>query len=807
MKRTLIFVFTLACSLNLFAQATSFNCYVPDAGAVIRDHNTDFISLDLELNFVPEEGKVSGIAQYVFIPIQQKVDSVFLDAPGILIEYVLLDNSKTKFKMDSAGTTVFFNPPLVRNSNHTMTIKYDAYPKRGIYFNGWNNKITDSESDPTIIRKQIWTQGQGTDNRYWIPSYDGVNDKLLSSLKINFRSGYTIISNGEAGEIIKNQDGSITQTYKMVHPHNVYLIMLAIGKYDHLDYPSKNGITTKQYYYPGTKNIAEFTYKYSAEMMDWMEMETGLKYPWTTYANVPVQEFLYGAMENTTATIFSDYFYQDEKTFPDKNYVDINAHELTHQWFGDYVSAWSNAHQWLQESFATYYAKKFREHISGDDAYQWNRRGEMNSAFDADGKNNYPVAHSQAGSSRVYQKGSIVLDMLRYVTGDEQFKIVIKDFLEKYPYANVESHDFEMQFMRSLGINMDWFFDEWIYRDGFPEYTVNYTSEEKNIKVLVKQTQKQNETVHLFKMPIHVQVHYKDGSFDDQLVWIEKEETTINFKNTDGRELAFVLFDPNSMIYAKVKFEKQYEELKFQAFNAPNMIDRYDAIVALRATDIDKKRDDLIKLYAKENFHAIRSEIIFQLSNDDNKGSLAVMKQALNDADVLVRRAVLTNLQSIPSKLEKDIVSKLNDFNYSNCEIALYKLCTLNPTKKKEYLELTKELVGSNKNIRITWLELNFSGPEDKSVNELVSYSSSDYEFRTRNYAINSLVNLKYCNQQVVINLFDAALSTNNRLASPARNALKKLRETPAYADLIKNYYDQNFWDEWQKNKLKPIFN
>ena len=86
MKRTLIFVFTLACSLNLFAQATSFNCYVPDAGAVIRDHNTDFISLDLELNFVPEEGKVSGIAQYVFIPIQQKVDSVFLDAPGILIE-------------------------------------------------------------------------------------------------------------------------------------------------------------------------------------------------------------------------------------------------------------------------------------------------------------------------------------------------------------------------------------------------------------------------------------------------------------------------------------------------------------------------------------------------------------------------------------------------------------------------------------------------------------------------------------------------------------------------------------------------
>jgi len=227
----------------------------------------------------------------------------------------------------------------------------------------------------------------------------------------------------------------------------------------------------------------------------------------------------------------------------------------------------------------------------------------------------------------------------------------------------------------------------------------------------------------------------------------------------------------------------------------------------MRGTETEKKREDLIKLYAKENFHAIKSEIITQLSNDDNKGSIAILKQGLNDADVLVRRAVLTNLQTIPSKLEKDIVAKLTDYNYSNCEIALFKLCTLDPNKKKEYLAITKDLVGSNKNIRITWLELNYSEQVDNSINELVQYSSSDYEFRTRNYAINSLVNLKYCNKQVVINLFDAALSTNNRLSSPARNALKKLKETPSCAELIKNYYEENNWDEWQKNKLKPIFN
>ena len=808
MKKSLIFTIVTVCTFTVFSQTPGFNCYLPDAAASIRDHNTDFISLDLELNFIPEEGKVSGIAQYIFVPIQQKVDSVFLDGPGILIQSVTLDKTKTKFRMDSAGITVFFNPPLTRNTNHAMEIRYDAYPKRGIYFNGWNNKNTDSETDPNIIRKQIWTQGQGTDNRFWIPSYDGVNDKLISSLKINFASGYTIISNGEPGAVIQNANGTITQTYKMPHPHNVYLIMLAIGKYDHLDQKSKNGITTRQYYYPGTKNIAEFTYQYSAEMMDWMETETGLKYPWTTYANVPVQEFLYGAMENTTATIFSDYFYQDERTFPDKNYVDINAHELTHQWFGDYVSAWSGAHQWLQESFATYYAKKFREHISGEDAYQWNRRNEMNSGLNADSKNNYPVAHTQAGSPRVYQKGSIVIDMLRNVVGDEQFKIVIKEFLEKYPYANVESHDFEMQFMRSLGINLDWFFDQWIYRDGFPEYTVNYAVEKENLNVRVMQTQKQTETVHLFKMPVHIQVHFKDGSFEDKLVWIEQAETTINFKLPEAQEIAFVLFDPNSSIYGKVKFEKQFEELKFQAFNAPNMIDRYDAIVMMQETELDKKRETLIKLYNKENFHAIRAEIIAQLSNDDDKGSLAVLKLGLNDSNVLVRRAVLSNLKSIPGKLKKDIVERLQDYNYTNCELALYKLCTLDPDKKADYLAQTKDLMGSNKNIRITWLELSYSPDADpKITTELAHYSSADYEFRTRNAAINSLLNIQFCDSQVVANLFDAALSTNNRLASPARNALKKFRENPEYAKFINAYYDDNYWDEWQKGRLKPIFN
>ncbi|MBL0282325.1 MAG: M1 family metallopeptidase [Bacteroidetes bacterium] len=804
---TKIFVSSMLLLVSTFlsAQSPELNCYMPDPDATIRSHNVDFKKLDLDIKFTPEDGKLEGVAVYLFNAIQVKVDSVFLDGPGITIQNITLNKQATRFKTDSAGTTVFFNPPLVRNQDYILQIQYDATPKRGIYFVGWNNSKTDDPNDPTIIRKQIWTQGQGVDNRYWIPSYDGLNDKLITSLNITFDKNYTVVSNGALKNATENSNGTKTWKYEMPHPHALYLIMLAIGKYEYLDYTSKNGMISRQYYYPGTKHYAEHTYQYSAEMMDFLVDETNTTYPWTTYANVPVQEFLYGAMENTTATIFSDFFYQDERAFPDKNYVDINAHELTHQWFGDYITAWSGSSHWLQESFATYYAKKFRQKISGDDYYHWKRREEMNTAFDADSKNNLPVGHSGAGSPRVYQKGSIVIDMLRYVVGDEQFKIAIHDFLARYPYDNVESNDFEMQFMRSLGINVEWFFDEWIYRGGFPVYSVQYQKQTDFTQITIQQQQIQNGTIHLFKMPVHVQVHYLDGSFTDDVIWVENSSTEVNIPNADKKEVAFVLFDPNSMIYAKVNFPKAYTELKYQAFNAPNMMDRYDAIVMMRELGLELKREDLIAIYNKENFFGIKSEIISQLANDDNKSSLALLKTALTDTNPLIRRAVISNIQTLHKSLEKSATALLADNNYTNIEIALTRLSTLTPDKTKKYLEVTANEKGATNNIRITWLEIANRTNNNQYINELVNYSSSGYEFRTRNAAIGALVNLNYCDQAAVANLYNALISSNHRLSTPARNALTKLKATPEYNKLIKDYYNSKIWSDWEQRKIGTI--
>ncbi|MFN0276129.1 MAG: M1 family metallopeptidase [Chitinophagales bacterium] len=808
MKKIIFLFIAIASALTLYTQnSPETSCYIKDPRGSIREQTVDFQSLQLDVKFQPEKGKVFGIANYEFVPLRKKVDSLFLDGIQMKVSKLQLDGKPVKHKVDSAGITIYFQPSLIWEKQHKLLIDYEATPRKGIYFIGWQKPIIADTNDPNRTRKQIWTQGQGVDNRFWIPGFDDVNDKLVTNLNITFDKNYEVISNGNlVGKIEVGNSTEATWRYAMDHPHALYLIMLAIGEYEHKDYVSKNGITSRQYYYPDRKEAVDVTYEYSSEMMDWFADETGVPYPWKTYANVPVQEFIYGAMENTTATIFSDYFLQDPRSSFDRDYDAINAHELAHQWFGDYITEFSSTSHWLHESFATYYSKIFMRTIEGEDAYAWNRRNELNSAINADNQNEFPLAHTEAGSSRHYQKGSFVLDMLRYVTGDEQFRKVIKEYLLAHAYGNVTTHDLQIQFQKTLGMNLDWFFDEWVYKSGYPVYDVSYTKTSQATTFNVKQTQKKTTTVDLFKMPVHFQVFYSDGSNSDTIVWLEKAETSITIPNKNILEVAYALFDPGMMVYSKVNFKKEFEELIIQATMAKNYIDRYDAVEAMKDIPVEVKRAGLQKIYEKENHFAIKAAIIKQLINDTDKTTISFLKSALQNPDAKVRQAVLENTTAINKKLLKDYKKNLQDFSYVNVELALRLLCNMNPGGKKNYLSATETIYGMNKNVRIAWLEIYYSVDKTKHITELTDYAGYSYEFRTRNKAFDALRAINYCDSTVVKNLFDAAVSSNHRLAGPARSTLQQFMQTPQYYALIRKMYDETTWDDLQRRRIELIF-
>src|SRR5690606_25773753 len=217
------------------------------------------------------------------------------------------------------------------NSRHKIDIIWKTNPNKALYF-------VEKDGDT-----QIWSQGQGKYTSNWLPSFDNMNEKAEFDLTITFDKDYEVIANGKLTNKQINES-TITWHYDMQNPMSSYLVALAIGKYDKQIEFSKSGIPLEMYYYPEDSIKFEPTYRYTKQMFDFFEDEIGIPYPWQNYKQIPVKDFLYAGMENTSATIFSDTYVIDSISFIDKNYVNVNAHELAHQWFGDLVTETSGTH-------------------------------------------------------------------------------------------------------------------------------------------------------------------------------------------------------------------------------------------------------------------------------------------------------------------------------------------------------------------------------------------------------------------------------------------------------------------------------
>ncbi|MFI5220734.1 MAG: M1 family metallopeptidase [Bacteroidia bacterium] len=800
----------------LFAQAVSaqntYRSYLKDNTAY-REHSLDITKMKVEVSFEPEKGLVKGKVTHTFTVLQKNVDSVFFDAPEIKIKSASLNNQPVNFSTNKQGIWVKPGRSFQPDETGTILFEYEATPKKGIYFIGWNvpeNKV----QSPWAVRKQVWTQGQGVDNRYWIPMYDDMNDKYVTETVITFDKDYEVLSNGSLLKKTANKDNTITWNYCMTHPHSGYLLMLGIGKYAIKQTKSGRGVPMHLYYYPEFPERAEPTYRYSEKMIDVFERETGVNFPWESYSQIMVQDFIYGAMENTTATVYGDFFNTDLRSFKDRNYIGVNLHELAHQWTGDLVTARDGRDTWLQESFATFFPKSFVREIYGEDDYNWSRRGEQNGSVEATKKDRNAIRFAGAGTSRVYGKGSGVISMMNYVLGEDQWRRAFKYYLEKHAYANVETNDLNQAIQDKLGKDLSWFFDEWVYRGGEPHYTVHYddltyNDATRSTEISVQQTHPRDEQVGLFKMPIVFEVHYKNGSKDSIMSWIQDETTILKIPNKNKKEIAFVLFDPNSMVMKSVVFKKSFEELKEQVLNARFMLDRYDALVALKEFETEKKRDLLLDVFNKETFREMRSEVINQLILDNDQKTIAAFKTVFNQYFSSPKLAVIKGLNGNENNY-KDVLEKaLADSSYDVVQNTLEKLCKVFPADAKKYLEATKGTDGMNNSVKIKWLEISVMNEIDKQKNldELVSFTFNTWEFRTRTNAFASLKALNYCDEKVAANLFDALLNWNGRLAGSASEVVQYFSQQLSHKNLFIRYYQSKSWTELQKETLKKQMN
>ncbi|NND16449.1 MAG: M1 family metallopeptidase, partial [Eudoraea sp.] len=325
---------------------------------------------------------------------------------------------------------------------------------------GWEDSVRNNN--------QIWTQGQGKYSSHWVPSLDDMTDKMIFDINITFDQSYQVIANGELEKT--EVEGDLKQwSFSMDAPMSSYLLAFAIGEYNSQSMVSNSGIPIRNYYYGDSEDRAEPTYRYTKEMFDFLEEEIGLPYPWKDYKQVPVRDFLYAGMENTGLTIFSDAYLVDSLAFSDKNYVEVNAHEMAHQWFGNLVTEVDGDHHWLHEGFATYYALLAEAAVLGEEGMYWKlydkARALQKTSEAGQGE---ALTNPKASSLTFYDKGAWALVMLRDLVGEEAFKSGTLNFLKTHQYSNATIADYLRQISVASGKDLSTFNSTWLEGIIFP---------------------------------------------------------------------------------------------------------------------------------------------------------------------------------------------------------------------------------------------------------------------------------------------------------------------------------------------------
>ena len=471
----------------------------------------------LRVSFDRPTHKVIGDTTVRLKPLNENFRRVTLDSVGISYSSVTLEQGGTPLKFRPQGGSVIVDLDRAYSPNETVGIRfqYSAVPKKGIYF----MPEQKGEGMPGHSA-QIWTQGEPDEARHWFPSFDFPSDKATTEQFITANRNETVVGNGTLVEKTDNPDGTVTHHFKMDVPHSTYLISFVVGEYAVVKEKYKE-IPLGYYVYPGTESVVLKAYGRTGEMIRVFEEFTQVEFPFAKYDQTIVSAFNFGGMENITATTMADteILLVNNPLFAG-GVEDLVSHELAHSWFGNLVTCKNWAELWLNEGFATFMEAAFREKAYGrrnyivkilsdaeefkiDDAVNTKRNGLFN-------RNAGNVSALFERAATTYDKGGVVLHMLREQVGDAAFWRAVNIYLNRHKFGSVESTDLRKAVEEASGQDLGWFFNQWVYGLGSPKVTVKqaYNPGSKTLTLTVSQTQKLDRlTPPAFRLPLDVEVH------------------------------------------------------------------------------------------------------------------------------------------------------------------------------------------------------------------------------------------------------------------------------------------------------------
>ncbi len=631
-----------------FAFATSPRQFERD-----RPFLVDHLALDLSLEVAAKS--ISGNATLSVRRVDPEAESLVLDAIGFDIAHVKVDGAEVPYTYD--GRTL--HVPLAKKlASAKVSVKYRATPRRGLYF------LEPDEHYPDRPR-QVWSQCQEEDARHWLPCHDKPHVKMTTEIVVRVPKGWFALSNGElVGKELLAAPNPWTFHYKMSEPHPSYLLTLVAGEFAELTASAPRGAagtaagpsTAKDqipvvYLVPkGREEDGKRTFARTPDMITYFGELTGVPYPWNRYTQVVVSDFIFGGMENTTATTMYEHILLDARAAIDVTSEDLIAHELAHQWFGDYVTCrdWSEA--WLNEGFATYFEHVWREKALGRDEYDYALKGDLETYLsEAHGRYRRPIvcqdydAPLDLFDRHLYEKGGVVLHMLRAELGTKIFWRGLKLYLVQHGRGVVETRDLMRALEEVSGKSLGRFFEQWVHKPGHPEIDVTIAWEKEVLTVEVKQHQSSSDGVPAaFEFPLHIDVSDARGIRRERLRVTQKTES---FAIPCLMRPAYVIVDPEMRVLGEVKQKVPGDMLRLQLEKAPYARGRWLAAQALAQHDDPPTIHALAARMMNENeFWGVRAECARALGAIKAKECFEALKKATAVKHPKARRAVMDAL-------------------------------------------------------------------------------------------------------------------------------------------------------------------
>ena len=639
--------------------------YKPD-----RPGQVEHIALDLTID-IPNQA-FGGTCRIRLTPVGDGITTLSLDAVDLTIQAVTITGVTQGFDYDGATLRITLDAPTVSGRTIELVIAYHVEkPRRGLYF------IAPTETEPNKP-VQVWTQGEDEDSRFWFPCFDYPGQLSTSEIRVRVPQEFIAISNGEliATEDVKNSSECHEKIYhwSQTEVHPTYLMALAIGKFAEVC-DEWDGIPITYYVEADRLEDVARTMGKTPRMVAFFSELYGYRYAFPKYAQVCVDDFIFGGMENTSTTLLTSRCLLDERaTIDDSSSESLVAHELAHQWFGDLVVIDHWSHAWIKEGAASYAEVQWFEHERSADDGAYYLLGEARSYLAEDsGRYRRPIVTHvyreaiELYDSHLYEKGACVYHMIRAELGDVLFKQAIARFVNDNAHRTVETLDLIRAIETSTGRNLRYLFDQYVYRGGHPDYQVSYEwdDDSKLAKLTITQTQAKAEGAtplerDLFdlKLPIAFGFIAKNSDISSHSenqtkttikptlqtfkVRIYEAEQSVYFPLPE--KPAFISFDAGNHTLKTVTLKYPIPELKAQLKHDSDPISRLYAAHALAKKGGLEVVQALSAALTGDRFWGVRREVATALATIETVQAFTTLSQGLHDTDARVRTAVVSGL-------------------------------------------------------------------------------------------------------------------------------------------------------------------